>query len=44
MAPGDPLDMENRKMSDNLSNAGQQPGTPYGAIPNGNANGNRFLH
>ena len=39
IAPADPLDVDNRKMSDNLSNAAQQPSSPYGAIPNGNANG-----
>ena len=35
---GDPLDVDARKVSENLNNASEQPSTPYGAIPNGTAN------
>ena len=39
LAPADPLDVDNKQISDNLTQASQQPSTPYGAIPNGTANG-----
>lgn len=44
IAPVDPLDVDSKKLSENLSNASQQPATPYGAIPNGNANGKIIWH
>lgn len=37
VGPIDPLDVDNQKITDNLTNASQQPSSPYGAIPNGSA-------
>lgn len=39
LAPADPLDVDNKQISENLTNASQQPSTPYGSIPNGTTNG-----
>ncbi len=39
VAPLDPLDVDNKKLSDHLTNVSEQPSSPYGLIPNGTANG-----
>ncbi|ELU18290.1 hypothetical protein CAPTEDRAFT_185772, partial [Capitella teleta] len=39
LAPADPLDVDNKQISENLTHASQQSTTEYGSIPNGTTNG-----
>ena len=43
MGPVDPLDVDGKKISDNLNNASQQPSSPYGSIANGSLSGEGIL-